>query len=204
MASQSSPPSLDVAKLRDEISAKYREVAASPEREFHFHHGRHLAKILDYADELVDNLPDSLVESFAGTGNPFSLGPVNEGEQVLDVGCGAGFDALIAALKVGPGGRVIGVDMTPEMLEKARRNAASLNLSHAEFREGLIEDLPLDDGSVDVVISNGVINLCPDKAAVYREIYRVLKPGGRLMIADIVVQRTVPEDAKADIDLWTG
>ncbi len=204
MAAQSSPPSLDVKKLRDEISAKYREVASSPEREFHFHHGRPLAKILDYPDELVDGLPDSLVESFAGTGNPFSLGAVNEGEQVLDVGCGAGFDALIAALKVGSGGHVIGVDMTPEMLEKARRNAASLGLSQAEFREGLAEDLPVEDGSVDVVISNGVINLCPDKEAVYRELYRVLKPGGRLMIADIIVQRAVSEEAKADIDLWTG
>ncbi len=204
MAAQSSPPSLDVAKLRDEIKAKYHQVATSPEQEFHFHHGRQLARILEYPDELVDNLPDSLVESFAGTGNPFSLGPINEGERVLDVGSGAGFDALIAAMKVGPGGHVIGIDMTPEMLDKARSNAVSLGLSNAEFREGLIEDLPLEDGSVDVVISNGVINLCPDKEAVYRELYRVLKPGGRLMIADIVVQQTVSEEAKADIDLWTG
>ncbi len=204
MAAQSSPPSLDVKKLRDENSAKYREVATSPEREFHFHHGRHLAKILDYPAELVDGLPNSLVESFAGTGNPFSLGAVDEGEQVLDVGCGAGFDALIAALKVGSGGHVIGVDMTPEMLEKARRNAASLGLSNAEFREGLAEDLPLENHSVDVIISNGVINLCPDKEAVYRELYRVLKPGGRLMVADIIVQKAVPDEAKTDIDLWTG
>ncbi len=152
----------------------------------------------------MDNLPDSLVESFAGTGNPFSLGPVDEGEVVLDVGCGAGFDALIAAMKVGAGGHVIGVDMTPEMLEKARHNAASLELGNAEFQEGLAEDLPVEDDSVDVVISNGVINLCPDKEAVYRELYRVLKPGGRLMIADIIVQKAVSEEAKADIDLWTG
>ncbi len=197
-------PSLDVTKLRDEIKAKYHQVATSPEQEFHFHHGRHLARLLDYPDEMVDNLPGSLVESFAGTGNPFSLGPVNEGEQVLDVGCGAGFDALIAAMKVGPGGHVIGIDMTPEMLDKARRNAASLGLSNAEFREGLAEDLPVDDSSVDVVISNGVINLCPDKEAVYRELYRVLKPGGRLMVADIIVQKAVSEEAKQDIDLWTG
>ncbi len=204
MAAKSSPPSLDVKKLRDEIKAKYREVATNPEQEFHFHHGRQLARILDYPDEMVDNLPASLVESFAGTGNPFSLGPLNEGEQVLDVGCGAGFDALIAAMKVGPGGHIIGVDMTPEMLEKARRNAASLRLNNAEFREGLLEDLPLEDRSVDVVISNGVINLCPDKEAVYRELYRVLKPGGRLMVADIIVQRAVSEEAKTNIDLWTG
>ncbi len=204
MASQSSLPSLDVTKLREEISAKYREVATSPEQEFHFPFGREVARSLGYPDELVDNLPSSVVESFAGTGNPFSLGPLNEGERVLDAGSGAGFDALIAALKVGPGGHVIGVDMTPEMLEKARRNAASLGLSNAEFREGLIEDLPVEDGSIDVVISNGVINLCPDKAAVYRELYRVLQPGGRLMIADIVVQKPVSEEAKQDIDLWTG
>ncbi len=204
MASQSSLPSLDVKKLRDEISAKYSEVATSPDKEFHFHHGRHLARLLDYPDELVDNLPGSLVESFAGTGNPFNLGPVNEGERVLDAGCGAGFDALIAAMKVGPGGHVIGVDMTPEMLEKARRNAASLGVNNTEFREGLLEDLPVEDGSVDVVISNGVINLCPDKEAVYRELLRVLKPGGRLMTADIIVQRAVSEEAKQDIDLWTG
>ncbi len=204
MAHQTSRPSLDVKKLRDEISAKYCQVATSPDQEFHFHHGRYLATLLDYPDELLDNLPSSVVESFAGTGNPFNLGPINEGEQVLDVGCGAGFDTLIAAMKVGSGGHVIGVDMTPEMLEKARRNALSLGVSNAEFREGLAEDLPVEDGSVDVVISNGVINLCPDKKAVYRELYRVLKPGGRLMIADIIVQRAVPEEAKANIDLWTG
>ncbi len=199
-----SRPSLDVTKLRDGIRAKYREVATNPDQEFHFHHGRYLARLLDYPDELVDKLPGPLVESFAGTGNPFSLGPVNEGEQVLDVGCGAGFDALIAAMKAGPTGRIIGVDMTPEMLDKARRNAASLRVSNAEFREGLAEGLPVEDGCIDVVISNGVINLCPDKKAVYRELYRVLKPGGRLMIADIIVQRAVPEKAKEDIDLWTG
>ncbi len=204
MTRQFSLPSLGVEKLRDEIKAKYCEVATSPKQEFHFHHGRYLAKLLGYPDELVDNLPDSLVESFAGTGNPFSLGTISEGERVLDVGSGAGFDALIAAMKVGTEGHVIGVDMTPEMLEKSRRNAASMGLNNAEFREGLAEDLPAEDGSVDVVISNGVINLCPDKEAVYRELYRVLKPGGRLMIADITVQRAVPEEGKADIDLWTG
>ncbi len=204
MTSKSSSHSLDVKKLRDEISTKYREVATKPEQEFHFPVGREVARSLGYPDELVDKLPSSVVESFAGTGNLFSLGPLNEGERVLDAGSGAGFDTLIAAMKGGPGGYVIGVDMTPEMLEKARRNAVSLGLSNAEFREGLAEDLPLEDGSIDVVISNGVINLCPDKAAVYRELYRVLKPGGRLMIADIVVQRAVSEEAKADIDLWTG
>ncbi len=204
MVPQSSPPSVDITKLRDEIKAKYHQVATKPEQEFNFPVGREVARSLGYPDELVDKLPNSVVESFAGTGNLFSLGPLDEAEQVLDAGCGAGFDTLIAAMKVGSRGHVIGVDMTLEMLEKARRNAASLGLGNTEFREGLLEDLPVEDGSIDVVISNGVINLCPDKAAVYRELYRVLQPGGRLMIADIVVQKPVSEEAKQDIDLWTG
>ncbi|MEE8472704.1 MAG: methyltransferase domain-containing protein, partial [Dehalococcoidia bacterium] len=189
---------------RCEIQDKYREVATNPDQVFHFHNGRPLAEILEYPDDLLDSLPGSLVESFAGTGNPFTLGPLNKGEKVVDVGSGAGFDSLIAAMKVGPEGKVTGIDMTPEMVEKARRNAASVGAGNAEFREGLIEELPLPDGSMDVAISNGVINLCPDKEAVYLELYRVLKPGGRLMIADIAVQKPVSEDVKRDIDLWTG
>ncbi len=204
MACQSSRPALDVKKLRDEIRSKYSEVATRPDKEFHFHHGRDAATLLDYDAELLDDLPGSLVESFAGTGNPFSLGTINEGECVLDVGSGAGFDSLIAAKKVGPKGRVIGVDMTPDMLDKARRNAASIGIGNAEFRDGLAEDLPVESESVDVAISNGVINLCPDKEKVYRELYRVLKPGGRLMISDIIVQKTVSDEAKQNIDLWTG
>ena len=195
---------IDVARLRSEVQSKYTEVATAPEKGFHFHTGRPLARMLAYPEDVVTNLPDAVVESFAGVGNPFSMGDLPEGATILDVGSGSGFDALIAAQLVGSHGRVIGVDMTPAMLEKARANAGLVGLTNVEFREGLAEALPVLDNSVDVVISNGVINLCPDKLRVYREIYRVLKPGGRIQIADVVVQKPVPEDAKGDIDLWTG
>jgi SAM-dependent methyltransferase len=195
---------IDLDRLREAIREEYAEVAACPLKGFHFHTGRFLAARLGYPAERVDPLPDSVVESFAGVGNPFTWGEPAPGETVLDMGSGAGFDALQAARTVGPAGRVIGIDMTPAMLEKSRANAALLGLSNAEFREGYLEALPVDSARVDVVISNGVINLCPDKAAVMAEAYRVLKPGGRLQIADIVVGRAVPQDAKEDIALWTG
>ena len=195
---------LDVEALVCEIQHKYTEVATEPERGFHFHTGRPLAAMLAYPDAWVDATPQSVVESFAGVGNPFRLGPLPAGATVLDVGCGAGFDAQQAARQVGPAGRVIGVDMTPAMLAKARVGVEAAGLANIEFREGRAEALPLADGSVDVVISNGVINLCPDKDAVYREVFRVLKPGGRLQIADVMVQVPVPEDAQEDINLWTG
>jgi SAM-dependent methyltransferase len=193
---------VDVEELRCLISDKYTEVAKTPEKGFHFHTGKPLAMMLGYPEPVVDALPSGTVESFAGTGNPFSLGDLRPGESVLDVGCGAGFDTLIAARQVGPEGRVISVDMTPAMLEKARAGAHEAGLANIDFREGLAEALPAEDGSVDVVISNGVINLCPDKMAAMQEIYRVLKPGGRIQIGDIVVHKEVPQDAKADIDLW--
>jgi arsenite methyltransferase len=145
-----------------------------------------------------------VVESFAGVGNPFSWGDLETGETVVDLGCGAGFDTLLAAQMVGPDGGVIGVDMTPAMLTKARRNADLLGLSNVDLREGYLEELPVADATADVVISNGVINLCPDKATVLAEALRVLKPGGRLQIADIIVAKAVPEGAKQDIALWTG
>ncbi len=198
------PVLLDVEVLRTAIQDEYAEVAAFPQKGFHFHTGRFLADRLGYPADQVDALPDSVVESFAGVGNPFSWGDLRAGETVVDLGSGAGFDALLAARMVGSGGRVIGVDMTPAMLDKARRNAELLVLPNAEFRQGQLEDLPVPDAAADVVISNGVINLCPDKATVLAEAYRVLKPGGRLQFADIVVARAVPEDAKADIALWTG
>jgi SAM-dependent methyltransferase len=204
MAKAFMPGPVDVQRLREQVKLKYSEVAASPEKGFHFHTGRPLAAMLDYPSELVDPLPDQVVESFAGVNNPFSLGALNSGEVVLDVGSGAGFDSVLAARMVAPTGRVIGVDMTAEMRAKARANADLVGVENVEFLDGLAEELPLPDESVDVIISNGVINLVPDKAAVYRELFRVLQPGGRLQIADVVVQRAVPASAKADVDLWTG
>lgn len=195
---------LDTSILRAAIQHEYEEVATCPTKGFHFHLGRLLAQRLGYPAAWVEPLPDSVVESFAGVGNPFALGDLRRGERVLDLGSGAGFDAILAAQQVGSKGRVIGIDMTPAMLEKARANATPLGLDNVEFREGYIEQLPVDDASIDVIISNGVINLAPDKEAVFAEAYRVLKPGGRLQIADIVVQREIPESARNDIDLWTG
>jgi arsenite methyltransferase len=195
---------IDTDQLRSAIQEEYAEVAACPMKGFHFHTGRFLAARLGYPAARVDPLPDSVVESFAGVGNPFSWGDLNLGETAVDLGSGAGFDALLAAQMVGPNGRVIGVDMTPAMLEKARHNAELLGLANVEFREGYLEALPIDDASADVVISNGVVNLCPDKAPALAEAFRVLKPGGQMQISDIVVAIPVPEDAKTDIALWTG
>jgi arsenite methyltransferase len=198
------PAPVDVERLRAEVKLKYREVASDPTKGFHFHTGRPLARMLDYPRDVVDALPDRVVESFAGVNNPFSMGELQAGQVVVDIGSGAGFDSILAVQMVGRSGKVIGVDMTPEMREKSRSNAAQLGMDNVEFRDGLAEDLPVADSSVDVVVSNRVINLCPDKLRVYREIYRVLKPGGKIQIADVVVQKPLPDDAVADIDLWTG
>jgi len=198
------PADVDADALRCQISDKYTEVAKMPEKGFHFHTGKPLALMLGYSERILDSLPAGTVESFAGTGNPFSMGDLRAGEAVLDVGCGAGFDSLIAASHVGETGRVISVDMTPAMLAKAAVGAREVGIANIEFREGLAEALPVEDASIDVVISNGVINLCPDKMAVMEEVHRVLKPGGRVQIADIVVHKEVPQDAKDDIDLWSG
>jgi len=195
---------LDADALREEIKNKYREVATDPHGTHHFHTGRFLAKHLGYDDAFVASLPDVAVESFAGVANPLSLRPLAKGEHVVDVGSGAGFDSLVAAHLVGPDGKVIGVDMTEEMLAKSRSTARKLAQSNVEFREGLAERLPVEDGWADVVISNGVINLCPDKRAVFSEIYRVLRPGGRLQFADIANGKPVPESAMRIVDLWTA
>ena len=195
---------VDPAVLRDQVREKYREVALKPDAIYHFHTGRPLAARLDYEPAAVDALPDRAVESFAGVGNPFSLRRLQPGEKVVDVGSGAGFDSFIAAGQVGESGRVVGVDMTSEMLEKSRATAELLGCAHVEFREGLAEALPVEDGWADAVISNGVINLCADKHAAFTEISRVLKPGGWLQFADIANGRPVPPEALRDIDLWTG
>ena len=176
----------------------------APNAEHHFHTGRRLATLLGYDAKVVDALPDRAVESFAGVANPFSLRPIEPGECVVDVGSGAGFDSIVAAHLVGTTGKVIGVDMTPEMLDKSRKTAAQLGLQNVEFREGFAEALPVDDESADVVISNGVFNLCSDKRAVFGEVFRVLRRGGILQFADIANGRTVPPDALRQIDLWTG
>jgi SAM-dependent methyltransferase len=195
---------LNIEELRASIRDEYSAVANKPERGFHFHTGRKLASILGYRDEWLDRLPSSAIESMAGTGNPFSLGELKVGEQVVDCGSGAGTDSLIAAQMVGPSGHVIGVDMTPEMLSKARQNAVEAGITNVEFREGYLESLPIPDGWANVIISNGVLNLVPDKEAALLEMYRVLKPGGRIQIADIALQKPVPEGVKSDVTLWTG
>ena len=195
---------VDPDQLRAEVRDKYREVAADPHQEFHFHTGRPLAARLGYPAEVVDALPDEAVESFAGVGNPFSLRALEPGERVVDVGSGAGLDSFVAASFVGREGRVVGVDMTPEMLAKARANRETLAADNVEFREGLAEELPVEDGWADVVVSNGVFNLCADKRKVFEEAFRALRPGGVLQFADIANGRPVPEGALRDIDLWTG
>jgi len=204
MSEISETPIVDVDTLRDQVRNKYRAVAVDPNATYHFHTGRRAAVRLGYDPTIVDELPDRAVESFAGVGNPFSLRDLQAGERVVDVGSGAGFDSFVAAHHVGPDGFVVGVDMTDEMLTKSRATARQLRLSHVEFRHGLAEALPVEDGWADAVISNGVINLCADKRAVFDEIQRVLRPGGVLQFADIANGRTVPPEVMRDVDLWTG
>jgi arsenite methyltransferase len=198
------PPVVDLEELRASIRAEYAAVAAEPDRGFHFHTGYRLAAMLGYPQKWIETLPPGAVASMAGTGNPFAMGEIQPGERVVDCGSGAGADALIAARMVGPSGRVIGIDMTPEMLVKARASAAEAGLTNVEFREGILEALPVETAWADVVISNGVLNLVPDKAAALAEMYRVLRPGGRLQAADIVLERTVSASSKQDVGLWTG
>ena len=195
---------VDPFVLREEVKSKYRDVAINPSGEYHFHTGRLLAKRLGYDSTVVDSMPDAAVESFAGVANPFSLRSLERGEKVVDAGSGGGFDSFVAAHQVGPEGRIVGVDMLPEMLAKPRRTAEFMGIDNVEFREGLLEEIPLEDRWADVVISNGVINLCADKRRVFSELSRVLRPGGRLQFGDIANGKPVPESAVRNIDLWTA
>jgi len=195
---------VDTEEVRAAIRAEYREVATAPDKGFHFHTGRTLAAILGYRDDWLAGIPEGSIESFAGTGSPFAMGELRSGERVVDIGSGAGIDSLIAGKMVGPEGAVIGVDMTPEMRAKARAAAAQAGAEHVHFVDGYMEDLPVEDGWADVVISNGVFNLSPNKPQVLREMFRVLRPGGRLQLADIMVEKEVSTAAKQKIDLWTG
>ena len=204
MESTATSTDLDIRLLRDAIRDEYTQVACDPRKGFHFHTGRRLAAILGYDETWLSGIPEGSIESFAGTGNPFRIAPLHPAERVVDVGCGAGIDTLISAKMVQDEGRVIGIDMTPAMLEKARASVSAGNVTNVEIREGYMEALPVEDEWADVVISNGVLNLTPSKDAALREMHRVLRPGGRLQIADILVERAVPESAKRKIDLWTG
>jgi SAM-dependent methyltransferase len=195
---------VNILELRQAIQKEYHEVAQNPDKGFHFHTGRRLTGIVGYNPDWLVGIPETTIESFAGTGNPFSIEAIKSGENVVDIGCGAGIDTLIAAKKVGPTGKVIGVDMTEAMLIKARKANEETGFDQVEFKKGFMEDLPISDDWADVIISNGVFNLSPEKESVLQEMVRVLKPGGRLQIADIIVQKEVPESAKRKIDLWTG
>ena len=198
------PLQLDRKVLRRAIQEEYEVVAAEPSRGFHFHTGRPLAALLGYDEAWLAGVPEPTIASFSGTGNPFSLGVLTAGERVVDIGCGAGIDSLIASRMVGGTGQVIGIDMTPAMLEKARTSAEADGFDNVEFRQSYGESVPVPDGWADVVISNGVLNLMPDKRKALGEMARVLKPGGRLQIGDILVEKEVPQSAKEKIDLWTG
>jgi 2-polyprenyl-3-methyl-5-hydroxy-6-metoxy-1,4-benzoquinol methylase len=197
-------PEIFVETLRSEVAEEYAQVAEYPELGFHFHVGRRLANLLEYKEEWLQEYPEKVIESFAGTGNPFTLGILEPGERVLDVGCGAGLDSLIAARMVGTDGEVIGVDMTPAMVEKARKNASLIGVENVSFLEGFSEELPVPDEWADVIISNGATNLSPNKEVLFQELNRVLKPGGRLQIADILIQKAIPDAAKRRIELWSG
>lgn len=195
---------VDPSALREEVKSKYRDVASNPHGEYHFHTGRPLAQRLGYDPTVVNAMPDVAVESFAGVANPFLLRTLMPGEKVVDAGSGGGFDSFIAAQQVGSEGSVVGIDMLPEMLQKSRNTAERMGLANVEFREGILEEIPIEDSWADVVISNGVINLCADKKLVFGELWRILRPGGRLQFGDIANGKSVPDSAIHNIDLWTA
>ena len=199
------PVDLNTALLRSEISNIYGRVAAEPDGEFHFHRGpAYATQFLGYDEAELATLPRECTASFAGIGNPLAIGPISAGETVLEIGCGAGMDLLLAAKRTGPNGHAIGIDMTDAMVERARKSAAAAGLRQVDVRKGDAISLPIADGAIDVVSSNGVLNLVPEKERGFREIVRVLKAGGRLHLADIALDVELPEDARRNIDLWTG
>ncbi len=201
----SCPVSLDTDLLRREVSSTYSRVATDPNGEFHFHRGpQYAAEFLGYDPAALAALPSEATASFAGVGNPHRIEPIRPGETVLDIGSGAGMDLLLAARQVGPEGKAIGVDMTEAMRERAQSAARAASLTNVEVRAGDAEALPVEDASIDVVTSNGVLNLVPDKEQAFSEIMRVLRPGGRLLLADIVVDSELSEEIRSDVDLWTG
>jgi arsenite methyltransferase len=195
---------IDAEELLGKVKDMYRAVAETPHEEFHFETGRALAERLGYPGEVLDQIPPAAIDSFAGVGYFFDLAGLQPGEQVLDLGSGAGTDAFFAAQQVGADGRVVGIDITDEQLAKATRLRDDHAVDNVVFQQGRIEALPFDDASVDVVISNGVINLAPDKDAVFGEAARVLRPGGRLAIADIVTEQPLTDAIVADVDLWAS
>src|SRR5260370_41309342 len=195
---------VDVQELRNEVQKKYRDVAEKSEGTYHFHTGRSHAIRIGYDRVILDQLPDEACEAFAGMANPFHWETPAAGERVVDLGSGGGMDSFFAALCVGKDGRVVGVDMTSQMVERSRHLAKQLGFENVEFREGDVEKAPVEDGWADWVISNGVFNLSPDKVGVSRAVARSLRPGGRMMIADMGIEKPIPESALRDIDLWTG
>ncbi len=199
------PVDLDTRRLRDEVGSLYARVATEPSGQFHFHRGpEYAAERLGYDPGELGSLPSLATASFAGVGNPLLIDPLEPGETVLDVGCGGGMDLLLAARRVGGRGRAIGIDMTPEMLERAGAAALAAGLAQVELHRGEAQSIPLPSGVADAVISNGVLNLTPDKKEAFEEIARVLRPGGRLLLADVVVEKELSEGTRRNIDLWTG
>ncbi len=193
----------DRKRIEESIQQKYVKVATSPEGLFQYPTGRAGLEALNYDSEIIQTLPDSVTTSYCGVGNPFTLGPVNEGEAVLDIGCGTGVDTLIAATLVGPKGRAVGIDMIPEMLDQAKKNLRETRLENVTFQQTSAEKLPFPDNEFDVVISNGVFNLIPDKAKALAEVYRVLKPNGRVMIADQILVGRLQKERKARVASWS-
>ena len=192
----------DLKKIEAGINEKYAKVASSPEGQFKYPTGRKGLEALKYDKALTEKLPNEVASSYCGVGNPFSLGKINKGEHILDIGCGAGVDTILAAIIVGPNGSVSGVDIVSEMIARAESNLQMMALDNVKFQKVSGENLPFSDDTFDVVISNGVINLIPDKEAALSEIIRVLKPAGRLMVADQIATGSVQKDIKARLANW--